>query len=133
MPNQWVDPDLFLKHEGVAVYRCYDDDSIVSTYWYTTDAADCNIDSPLTDEAQFDVRDLPNLGLAANDPNNHTGIIRKAIEAGLISGSPAVTEPPGLVVKIEIMGGVAYVVEQPPGVEVEIIDLDVEEEDGEDE
>lgn len=60
----------------------------MSTYWYTTDVADCNIDSPITDEAQFDVRDLPNLGLAANDSNNHAAIIRNAISAGLITGEP---------------------------------------------
>ena len=43
-------PELFLEHEGVGVYHCYDDDSMVSTYWYTTDATDCNIDFPLTDD-----------------------------------------------------------------------------------
>jgi hypothetical protein len=90
MPNQWLAPELFLEHEGVAVYHCYDDDNMVSSYWYTTDAANCNIDVPLTDEAQFDVRDLPNLGLTVNDPNNHPAIIRHAISQGLITGEPAV-------------------------------------------
>jgi hypothetical protein len=70
----------------VAVYHCYDDDNMVSSYWYTTDAADCNIDAPLTDEAQFDVRDLPDLGLDVHNPNNHAAIIRHAISQGLITG-----------------------------------------------
>jgi hypothetical protein len=128
MPYQWIDPELFLEYQGVAIYRCYDDDSVVSACWYTTEVTDCNIDSPLADGAQFDVRDLPDLGLDAGDANNHTAIIQHAISQALISGEPAVrTEPPRLVVKVEVLGGVAYVVEQPPGVEVEIVDHDVEE------
>jgi hypothetical protein len=89
MPNQWLDPELFLEHEGMTVYRCYDDDRLVSSYWYTLDATDCNIDSPLRDEVQFDVRDLPDLGLDANDPKNHAAIIQNAIGEGLITDGSA--------------------------------------------
>jgi hypothetical protein len=71
MPYHWIDPDLFLEHDGVAVYHCSDDDSMVSTYWYTTAAADCNSDAPLPAAAQFDVRALPALDLDANDPTTH--------------------------------------------------------------
>ena len=89
MPNQWIEPELFLEYEGVTVYRCYDDDSIVSSYWYTLDAADCNINSPLNDAVQFDVRDLPDLGLDANDSSNHAAIIQNAIGEGLITDGSA--------------------------------------------
>lgn len=126
MPYEWIDPELFLEYEGVAVYRCYDEDNVVSTYWYTTEITDCNVDAPELEGFQFDVRDLPDLGLEVNDPKNHRAIIRNAIGQGLITGQPAISsEPPHLVVKIEVKGGVASVVEQPPGVEVVIIDLDV--------
>jgi hypothetical protein len=134
MPYEWVDPELFLEHEGVAVYHCYDDDNMVSTYWYTTEITDCNVDTPELEGFQFDVRELPHLGLDANDPKNHPAIIQNAIREGLITGEPASkTDPPPLVVKIEVMGGVASVVEQPPGIEVEIIDYDLDEGDEADE
>jgi hypothetical protein len=96
MPYQWIDPDLFLEYEGVAVYHCYDDGSTVSTYWYTTDAADCNSDAPLPAAAQFDVRELPALGLDAADLTTHAGIIRHAIEAGLLTGEAARPSDPPL-------------------------------------
>ena len=123
MPYEWVEPDLFLEYQGVAVYHCYDDNDIVSSYWYTTASSDDNRDWPQPETAQFDARELPDLGLDANDPANHAAIIRGAIEAGLISGEPAVEADP-LIVKIEVLGGVATVVEKPPGVEVEITDHD---------
>lgn len=88
MPYQWIDPDLFLEYEGVAVYHCYDDDDMVSTYWYTTEITDCNVDAPELEGFQFDVRDLPNLGLDADDPNNHEAVIRHAISEGIITGEP---------------------------------------------
>ena len=126
MPYQWIDPELFLEFEGVAVYHCYDDVDTVSSYLYTTDVTDCNYKFPETDNAQFDVRDLPNLGLDAGDRRNHARIIRHAIGEGLLSGEAAVrTEQPPLIVRIEVRRGVAYVVEKPPGVEVEIADHDV--------
>lgn len=89
MPYQWIPPELFLQHHGVAVYRCYDDGGEVSRYWYTTDPTDDNYDWAPADTVQFDVRDLPDGGLDANDQQNHAAIIRQAIEAGLISGEPA--------------------------------------------
>jgi hypothetical protein len=47
---------------------------------------------------------------------------------GLIIGDLVVTDAPSPpTVKIEVRGGVAHVVEQPPGVTVEIVDLDVKE------
>jgi hypothetical protein len=131
MPYQWVEPELFLEFEGVAVYHCYDDNGRVSYYWYTTDPSDDNCDFAKPDSAQFDVRDLPNLGLDVKDFENHAAIIRHAIQVGLIIGHLVVTDAPSpLTVKIEVWGGVAYLVEKPPGVEVEIIDHDDVEEAG---
>lgn len=92
MPDEWTDPEPFLEYEGVTVFHCYDDDNMVSLYWYTTDASDCNIDSPVTESIQFDVRDLPNLGLDIDNRQNHPAIIRSAIQNGLISGEVAVEE-----------------------------------------
>lgn len=98
MPYDWIDPELFLEQEGVTVYHCYDDDGMVSTFWYTTDGTDCNIDAPLTDAAQFDVRDLPAVGLAVDDPTTHASIIRHAIQAGLLIGEPVIpSDPPPVV------------------------------------
>ena len=39
------------------------------------------------------------------------------------------SNPSPLIVRIEVLSGVAYLVEKPPGVEVQIIDHDVDEED----
>ena len=112
------------------VYHCYDDGSMINRYGYTTDVTDCNCKFPETDTAQFDVRDLPNLGLDAGDQRSHAPIIQHAISEGLISGEAAVkSKPSPLIVRIEVLGGVAYLVEKAPGVEVQIIDHDVDEED----
>jgi hypothetical protein len=130
MPYQWIDPKLFLEYARVAVYHCYTEDNQVSAYWYTTDIADCDLDDWGSHEAPFDVRDLPSLGLDVEDRDTHAAIIRHAIGAGLITGEPAVKpESPPLRVKIEVWRGVASVVEQPPGVEVAIIDHDVDPQD----
>ncbi len=124
MPYQWIEPEIFLEHENVAVYHCYDDLDNVSSYWYTTDPSDCNYKHPESN-AQFDVRDLPTLGLDANDQSNHAAIIQHAITEGLITGEPAITTEPPKVVRIEMQGGVAEVIEKPSDVEVEIIDHDM--------
>lgn len=124
MPYQWLEPDLFLEFAGVAVYHCYDELDTLALYWYTTDPFDCDYKYTQSN-AQFDVRDLPDLGLDVNDRNHHLTIIQQAITGGIISGQPAITPaPPGSVVKIEVLGGVAYVLDKPPGVKVEIIDRD---------
>ena len=55
---------------------------------------------------------------------------QQSLSEGLFTDEPGVTTAPSsLKVKIEVLGGVAYVIEEPPRVEVEIIDHDVHEED----
>ena len=129
MPYKWIEPELFLEFAGVAVYHTYDDNDAGSYYWYTTDPSDDNRDWAGPDKAQFDVRELPTLGLDVNDFEKHAAIIQNAIRKGLITGEPSPQSEIALTVKIEVRKGVAYVVEQPPGVEVKIIDYDVVEED----
>lgn len=124
MPYQWIEPDLFLEFAGVAIYYCYDELDNLALYWYTTDPFDCDYKDAQSN-AQFDVRDLPHPGLDMGDRSHHPAIIKQAIAAGLITGEPAITPtPPGSVVKIEVLGGVAYVLDKPSGVQVEIVDRD---------
>ena len=126
MPYRWVEPDLLLEVDGVAVYHCYDDAGELCWYWYTTDPNDDNVDWSKSDTAQFDVRDLPDLGLNANDSKTHARIIEQAIRDGLLSGEPALKQTP-LKVTIEVIGGVAHLLEKPDEIEVEILDRDLAE------
>ena len=113
------------EHEGVAVYHCYDDDNCVSAYWYTPDPADCNSKWPPGDTVQFDIRDLPLQGFDPEYPDHHPEIIRQAIEAGIVTGSPAEEAPPGPPeVLIAVKGGLVTVEKKPPGLRVEIVDYD---------
>lgn len=125
MTTPQEEPNLCLKHHQVAVYHCYDDLDELSWYWYTTDPDDNNPDAPLPDTQQFDVRELPFIGLDTDVWSNHEAIIRHAIETGVIPGQPAVT-PTSDPVVIEVQGGAASVISKPPGVEVRIIDRDAQ-------
>ncbi|MCP4996133.1 MAG: hypothetical protein GY934_20490 [Gammaproteobacteria bacterium] len=126
MPYQWIIPDLCLEYNEVAVYHCYDDGGELCWYWYTTDPLDDNHDAPQPETSQFDVRELPDLGKDANDWHNHATIIQQAINLGLIQGEPAVENEMPLLVRIGVLGGVAYVMDKPDQIEVEIIDTDIE-------
>jgi hypothetical protein len=55
--QQYVEPDVFLEHNGVTVYHAYEDGSYYEryTYHFTTDPEGEDGD----DEFEFDVRDLP--------------------------------------------------------------------------
>lgn len=126
MPYQWIDPDLFLEHNGVAVYHCYDDSDSMTWYWYTTNPADCQVDEPITGESQFDIRDLSQAGLNMDDREQHRLIITQAIEAGRITGQPAQRERLPTV-KIKVRGGIASVIEKPSGIQVKIVYHDTRE------
>lgn len=74
MPYAWVEPGLYLEHQGVSVYHVYRNDFMDAgayEYQYTVDIQErC--------EGQFDIRDL-----AAYRPGeDHQDILRRAIGAG---------------------------------------------------
>ena len=51
--TQWIDPELFMEHNVVRVFRTYKDDDVgqgCKDYWFTLDNN--------SDESAFDVRDL---------------------------------------------------------------------------
>ena len=54
MPYQWVEPDLFMKYQGIRVYHVYKDDdlNLPLEFWYQTDTVNGQT-------LEFDVRDLP--------------------------------------------------------------------------
>ena len=53
MPMQYVEPEMFLVHEGITIYHTYSDDiTDRKEYWYSTDKDEDN------EEYIFDVRDL---------------------------------------------------------------------------
>lgn len=73
----WVDPDLFLTHNGVNVFHTYKDDDVEqgqSFCWYTLNCCE--------DDHAFDVRDLTDEHVPFDDGEVHAAIIRKAIDEG---------------------------------------------------
>jgi hypothetical protein len=80
MPYAWTDPEQFLQHAGVTVYHCYDDDGMVSTIWYTTVAANNNVDGG-DEDGQFCVEDIP----SPFHSDDHVQIINYAIDQGWLT------------------------------------------------
>lgn len=73
MPDTWIEPELYLYYNGVAVYHCYRNDCYsggAMKNWYTTD---------ITEQLPaFDIRDL-----SAYQPYvDHKVILEKAIDRG---------------------------------------------------
>jgi hypothetical protein len=75
MPMIWVEPEVFLEHEGVTVYHAYKHGGLGSRlrYWFNTDPDE-------TDVFDFDVRSLPDW----TDDGSADSTIRSAIDHGLI-------------------------------------------------
>lgn len=77
MPYQteWVDPELFLEHEGVKVFHAYKENEADEAlqYWYAVE----DDDDP--DGIQFDVRNFDGWD---HDRENHAELIRNAIDRG---------------------------------------------------
>jgi len=76
MPLLWVDPELFISHNGVPVYHTYIDRNMDAgrlEYHYTTDICE-------EPSHEFDVRDLPSY----RPETEHAEIIKSAIEMGEI-------------------------------------------------
>ena len=62
--TQWVDPEVFMEHEGVTIYHTYKDCEFTKgelTYWFTTNELDAE------EDFHFDVRELR---LYASDPES---------------------------------------------------------------
>lgn len=77
MPSGWIDPEQFLRHQGIGVYYVYrhdDYDEGVREYCYTTDMYGGDCDDPCS----FDVRELSSYARE----KTHEQIIREAIDAG---------------------------------------------------
>ncbi len=77
MPIGWIQPDLFLRHQGVAVYHVYRHDEYEQgprEYWFTTDKHGGDYNDPCS----FDVRELSSYARE----KTHEQIIREAIDAG---------------------------------------------------
>ena len=75
--EEWIEPELFLSHQDVRVYRTYKDGDMdyMRCYWYTTDIYE-------REEYEFDVRKLPvPPGVSKDD---HAAIIRHAIDHDLL-------------------------------------------------
>jgi hypothetical protein len=71
MPSGYIEPDVFLEHNGVTVYHTYKDDWYENgplTYWFTLDESGDD----------FDIRDLDNYADAPTDED----VIKDAIDAG---------------------------------------------------
>lgn len=101
--TDWVDPEIFLEHNGVTIYHSYKDNVALQrlSYWYTTNPEYAETIGGEVDPYEFDVRELevpapeaPRRVVEAltPPPNNETeriaDLIRRAIEAGLIRVPP---------------------------------------------
>jgi len=94
--TQWVDPDLFLEHQGVQVWHTYKEQEYDDRlhYWFTADPDNTDRDS------YFDVRELPAYAslmptprpLSDDIPEFHKTVIRAAIEQHLVAPPTPSTE-----------------------------------------
>jgi hypothetical protein len=60
MPQDWVEPDIYLTHQDYVVYHTYQDDDYqqpCSPHWFSLQA--CSGYDDGQEEGVFDVRDLP--------------------------------------------------------------------------
>lgn len=87
MPYAWVEPEVFMQHDGVTIYHIYKDDDfdgVARAYWYGTRPS-CS-DSGSGEGGEFDVRDLPDVkGASADDEEGRRTIIRAAIDRRLLT------------------------------------------------
>lgn len=86
----WVDPEVYVTHNGVTVYHLYKNDDIdqgVRTYQFTIDPNLGEGDWVFPDTRLFDVRELPDFTDASW--NEREAVIRAfviaAIDAGIIT------------------------------------------------
>ena len=84
--TEWQEPEIYLQHKGVTVYRTYVDNELEQgcrTYWFTLNAED------FEQEDEFDVRDLQptwrKLGSLETDARIKE-TLRVSIERGKLPG-----------------------------------------------
>jgi hypothetical protein len=90
MPYEYVDPDIFMTHNGAVVYHTYKGgpgNEYRLDYWFTTDA--CEADEDCGGDHVFDVRDLPTPPTLPNklvgEAARHKAIIAHAIDTGALA------------------------------------------------
>lgn len=88
--TEWVDPEVFIEHDGVSVYHLYDDDNIEGrrmTYWYST-SPDCSPDDPIGPGGPIDVREPSSF--VDDSTEGHKAAFVAAIDTGEVrAASPA--------------------------------------------
>lgn len=79
--TEFVEPEVALEHKGVKVYHTYRHDDVndlEKDYWFTLD--------PVSDEHQFDVRDLKNWKPVYDlGEKGRICALRNAIDQGLLT------------------------------------------------
>ena len=82
--TEWVEPELFLEHNGVKIWRSYKENDLESPlfYWFVTNIMD-------TDEHAFDVRELPEWPQVEDNDElvRVQATLRAAIESGRLTNS----------------------------------------------
>lgn len=81
MPYGWMDPEVFMEHDGVPVYHTYKNDDIENQreYWFTLD---CSYSEGCGQD--FDVRDLPNPRRVPLDEAGKQTVIANALDQGIL-------------------------------------------------
>jgi len=75
--TEWVEPEVFLEHQGIVIYYAYKDEEADQVFWFHYAVPD---DSNPNGK-QFDIRDLDCRGFDLNNRKHHIGIIKSAIES----------------------------------------------------
>lgn len=83
--SEWVEPEVFMEHNGTKVYHIYKDDDIDQGprfYWFTLDPVN---GSDTDQEHVFDVRDLTKeTDIEKPGTDWREQIIRAALDAGTL-------------------------------------------------
>lgn len=78
--HEWVEPTIFIEHNNIKIYHTYRNDDIeqgTANYYYTTNKYNTDYKNPCSDEAIFDVHDLPNWIEPPHPPYIHSNLKEK--------------------------------------------------------
>ena len=74
--TEWVEPEVFVEHQGIVIYHAYNDDQADQVLWFHYAVpGDSNPNG-----RQFDIRDLDCRGFDLNNRKHHEQIFKRAIE-----------------------------------------------------